>query len=149
MQKQILLDMIAQNETTCWAVFNKVTEENAEFRLNQTTASAGFIYRHVGETLNRFGFFFGIPTDVQNTTMGKADEGQGRNLEESRLLVEGGYRMLRKYVENTPDAAWHELVETPFFGTVSRARLFSHVLFHNSYHVGQIALTLKKGRDSI
>jgi hypothetical protein len=28
--------------------------------------------------------------------MGKADEGQGRNLEESRLLVEGGYSMLRK-----------------------------------------------------
>jgi hypothetical protein len=26
MQKEIFLDMIAQNETTCWAVFNKVTE---------------------------------------------------------------------------------------------------------------------------
>jgi uncharacterized damage-inducible protein DinB len=149
MQKQILLDMIAQNESTSWAVFNKVTEENADLRLNPKTASAGFIYRHIGETFNRFGFFFGIPTDVQNTTMGKADEGQGRNLEESRLLVEGGYAMLRKYVENTPDLAWQDPIETPFFGTVTRARLFSHVLFHNSYHAGQIALTLKKGAKVI
>jgi hypothetical protein len=70
--------------------------------------------------------------------MGKADEGQGRNLEESRRLVEGGYRMLRKYVENTPDAGWHELIETPFFGTVSRARLFRTFFFTIPITLGRL-----------
>jgi hypothetical protein len=44
--------------------------------LNDKTASIGFIYRHIGETMNLFGQFFGIPTDVINTTMGQTDIGQ-------------------------------------------------------------------------
>ncbi|MDO1449984.1 DinB family protein [Rhodocytophaga aerolata] len=145
MQKEVLLDMLTQNRYTCSGAFDTITQDNAHLRLNGQTASAGFIYRHVGETMNMFGLFFGIPTDVQSTTMGKPDTGQGQNVEESRQLVEQGFAMFRKYVENTPDSAWLETVETPFFGTVSRARLFSHVLFHNSHHAGQITLTLKRG----
>ena len=145
MQKEVLLDILTQNRYTCSTVFNQITQDNAHLRLNGQTASVGFIYCHVGETMNMFGLFFGIPTDVQNTTMGKTDTGQGQNVEDSRQLVEQGFAMFRKYVENTPDSAWMETVETPFFGTVSRARLFSHILFHNSHHAGQIALTLKRG----
>ena len=52
--------------------------------------------------------------------------------------------MLEQIITSTPDAAWFEPVETPFFGTVSKARLFSHILYHNSYHAGQIALTIKR-----
>jgi uncharacterized damage-inducible protein DinB len=144
-QKELLLEMIVQNQITCWAAFNNVTPENVDFRLNSNTASAGFIYRHVGETMNLFGLFFGLPVQVQNSTMGKTDEGQGHNLEESHQLIEQGYQMLQAYVESQPDSAWLETIETPFFGTVSRMRLFSHILYHNSYHAGQIGLTLKRG----
>jgi uncharacterized damage-inducible protein DinB len=45
----------------------------------------------------------------------------------------------------TPDEEWLGLIDTPFFGKVTRLRLFSHVLFHNSHHCGQISLTLSKG----
>jgi uncharacterized damage-inducible protein DinB len=147
MQKQIFLDFLLQNQTTCGSVFNKISSANAHYRLNEQAASAGFIFRHIGETLNMFGYFFGMQTDVQNTTMGKTDEGQGNDVEESRRLVEKGYQMLRSIVENTQDLAWQDLIETPFFGTVSRSRLFAHVLFHNSYHAGQIGLTLKKASN--
>jgi uncharacterized damage-inducible protein DinB len=147
MQKDIFLDMLAQNQLTVWAVFNKITPENAGFKLNGQTASAGFIYRHTAETMNRFGFFFDLPTEVQNTTMGFSDEGQGHDIDASRQLLEQGYARFEQYIENTPDAAWSELIDTPFFGPVSRVRLFSHVLFHNSYHAGQAELTLVKGGE--
>ena len=149
MQKEILLDIVTQNRSRFWTTFDKITPENAEFRLNDHTASVGFMYRHVGETMNRLGFFLGVPTDIQNTTMGQSDEGQGRDLEASRLLVEQGFDMLHTYVENTPDSAWLDPVETPFFGTISRARFFSHILNHNSYHLGQVALTLVKGKEIV
>ena len=54
--------------------------------------------------------------------------------------------MLRGLVETSLEEDWLKPVDTPFFGTVSRARLFAHVLFHNSNHAGQISLTLAKGK---
>ena len=148
MQKEVLLDFIAQNKVTCGYTFDQVSADNIDLRLNAEAASAGFIYRHVGETMNMFGYFFGLPMNIQNTTMGKKDEGQGADVAESHHLVAQGYAMLTRLVESTPDAAWQDMVETPFFGSVSKARLFAHVLYHNAYHAGQISLTLKKGKSN-
>jgi uncharacterized damage-inducible protein DinB len=89
--------------------------------------------------------FLDIPTDIKNTTMGFKDEGQGLAYTESLEMVEYGYEKLRKYVAETPEGSWTEVVETPFFGKLSKMRLFTHVLMHNSYHVGQVALTIAKG----
>lgn len=145
MQKDLLLDLIAQNQLTCWAVFNQITPANAALRLTKQAASVGFMFRHVGETLNRFGAFLGQASPVENTTMGQSDHGQGQDVPASRVLVEDGFAMLRRCVESTPEATWSESVQTPFFGPVSRGRLFAHMLFHNSYHAGQVALTIKRG----
>jgi uncharacterized damage-inducible protein DinB len=146
MEQEIFKDLLIQNQTSCSFAFNKINDENIGYRLNDQAASVGFIYRHVGGIMNMFGCFFGVPTEVQNTTMGKPDEGQGNNLEESRQLVEKGYTLLQNIIDSTPNGGWLEPVETPFFGTVSKARLFAHVLYHNSYHAGQIGLTLKRGK---
>ena len=146
MQKELLLEMLAQNKMTTLGVLNRVTAENAHFRLNAQTSSAGFIYRHTAETMNRLGNFLGVPTDVENTTMGMTDEGQGKDIEASRALIQKGYAAVQAYIEKAPADAWLEPVETPFFGTVSRMRILSHILFHNSYHSGQIGLTLKRGK---
>jgi uncharacterized damage-inducible protein DinB len=143
MQKELLGHMISQNQKTCSYSFNRVTEATASLRLNDA-ASVGFIYRHIGETMHLFCGFFGVPPEVQNTTMGKTDEGQGRDVAESRRLVEEGFAKLRGLVEAQPDEYWMGEVETPFFGTIPRIRLFSHVLFHNSHHAGQISLTLAR-----
>jgi len=147
MHKAMLGEMLAQNQVSCSFAFDRITEENTVWRSTPAAASVGFIYRHIGETMNLFGHFFGMPTEVQNTTMGQEDTGRHFDLSESRQLIGQGYRMLERLVEDTPDAAWLDAVETPFFGTVSRARLFAHVLFHTAYHAGQIGLTLSRGQS--
>ena len=145
MQKEVLLEILKQNEFTSHFSLDRVSEENAALRLNDKAASIGFIYRHIGETMNLFGQFFGVPTDVKNTTMGQTDDGQVFDVEYSRELVSRGYGVLRNLVENSDDDDWLKPVDTPFFGTVTRIRLFVHVLFHNSHHAGQISMTLAKG----
>lgn len=145
MYKEILLEIVKQNQFTSHFSFDRVTEENAALRLNDKTTTIGFIYRHVGETINLFGQFLGMSTDVQNTTIGKTDNGQGRDVKYSKELIDRGYRMLTEFVENSSEEDWLKPVETPFFGTVTRIRLFAHVLFHNSHHAGQISMTLSKG----
>ncbi len=144
MEQSLFKELLAQNIQSCSYAFDAITEENNSSKLNESAASVGFIFRHVGETMLLFGYFFGIPTEATNTTMGKQDTGQGKDLSTSRQLLEKGYALLEQIITTTSDAAWFEPVETPFFGTVSKARLFSHILYHNSYHAGQVALTIKR-----
>jgi len=145
MGTEIFKDLLAQNIISCGFSLNMVNSENVSKSLNENTASVGFIYRHIGETMLMFGYFFGKPSDIQNTTMGKQDEGQGQDYEESKKLIEKGFKLLDEIVESTPISEWSEIVQTPFFGAVSKVRLFSHILYHNSYHSGQIALAIKRG----
>ena len=146
MQRDVLLEMIKQNRHTSSFSFDLITKENAALRLNNRTASIGFIYRHIGETINLFSYFLGIPTDVRNTTMGQIDTGQHFDTGYSRELIERGYKILEDLVGASSEEDWLKPVDTPFFGTVSRVRLFAHALFHTSNHAGQISLTLAKGR---
>jgi hypothetical protein len=146
MQKDVLIEMVNQNRHTSHFSFDRITEGNAKLRLNDKAASIGFLYRHIGETMNLFGQLLGIPTDVINTTIGQIDNGQHYDIRHSRELIERGYTMLHDLAENSPEEEWLKPVDTPFFGTVSRIRLFAHVLFHTSNHAGQISLTLSKGR---
>jgi uncharacterized damage-inducible protein DinB len=145
MQKEILFNVLTQNQFTCHISFDRVSDENASLRLNDKAASISFIYRHVGETMSLFGHFFGIPTDVKNTTIGQTDNGQAFDVATSRQLISRGYDMLKELIENSAAEDWLKPVDTPFFGTVTRVRLFAHVLFHNSNHAGQISLTLARG----
>jgi uncharacterized damage-inducible protein DinB len=145
MGTEIFKDLLAQNIISCGFSLNIVNSENVSKSLNENTASVGFIYRHIGETMLMFGYFFGKPSDIQNTTMGKQDEGQGQDFEESKKLIEQGFKLLDEIIESTPISEWSEIVQTPFFGAVSKIRLFSHILYHNSYHSGQIALAIKRG----
>jgi len=145
MQKDVLLEIVKQNQYTSHFSLDKVTEQNADLRLNDKAAPIGFIYRHIAETINLFGQFFGVPTDIKNTTIGQIDTGQHYDITHSRELIERGYKTLQGIVENSSEEDWLKPVDTPFFGTVSRARLFAHALFHTSHHAGQISLTLSKG----
>lgn len=145
MGKEIFKDLLAQNILSCSFSLDMVNHENVSKKLNENTSSVGFIYRHIGETMLLFGYFFGKPSEIQNTTMGQQDEGQGKDYEQSRMLIKKGFKMLEEIIESTEISGWSEIVETPFFGAVSKAKLFSHILYHNSYHSGQIGLTIKRG----
>ena len=147
MQKELLQNMVMQNEMTCSYSFGRITEQNAVLRLAKPAASIGFIYRHIAETINLFCTFFGVTTEIQNTTMGKTDEGQGKNIHESRQLIEEGFSKLYQLIESQPDEYWLDNVDTPFFGTILRIRLFAHILFHNSHHAGQISMSLSRGSN--
>ena len=144
MIQNILREILEQNLKTCSYTFNEIKEENLSYRLNNKTATVGFIYRHIGEIMLLYGNFFGIPSRIQNTTMGQQDEGQGKNLKESKELIENGFKMLHQIIETTEEESWRDLIDTPFFGKVSKSKLFSHILFHNTYHAGRIGLTLKR-----
>lgn len=146
MEKELLQNILAQHKMTSSYSFSRISEENKNFRLNNQTSSIGFIYRHIGETMNLFTTFFGLPTEVKDTTLRQTDKGQGINIEESKLLVERGYELLSQIIESTGRENWLDMIDTPFFGKVTRIRLFSHILFHNSHHTGQISLTLSRGR---
>lgn len=146
MTKEIISEMLAQNNVTCGYTFKEITQENSPLKLNGGTASVGFIYRHIGEITHLLIQFFGIPTDVSNTTMGHEDTGATYNFEESRALVDEAYMKLERLVEDYSEHDWLENIETPFFGTISRIRLFGHILYHIAYHCGQIHLTLKRGQ---
>jgi len=143
--KAVLTEILAQCRSNCYRVYDKLTPENALLKLNDSTASIGFIFRHTGETMHMLCTFLGYETQVKNSTMSFVDEGQGMNIDESRMLVDSGFRLLESIIESSSEDSWLENVDTPFFGTVSRVRVFSHIMFHNSYHLGQIGLSLRKG----
>lgn len=146
--KDILKDMLIQNQTTNDFALKQVSATNISMRLNDSTASIGFIYRHMGETIHLFCTFFGEKTSVINSTMGFSDIGQGKTLQESRLLVESGYALLTDIIHKNKNEWWFEEIDTPFFGKINRIRLFAHILYHNSHHAGQISLTLSRGENS-
>jgi uncharacterized damage-inducible protein DinB len=145
--RAVLSEILRQNQFTTHFALDKVCKENASLKLNDKTASIGFIYRHIGETMNLFVQFLGIPTDVTNTTIGQTDNGQGADVEYSQQLISKGFVALQGLIENSADEDWLKTVDTPFFGTVTRVRLFAHALFHNAHHAGQISMTLARGSN--
>lgn len=146
MQKEILLQILEQNQTDCSHFCKSISAENMNFRLTEQTASVGFIYRHIAETTNLIGEFLGYETDVEGTTIGKKDTGIQYDLETSCVYFEKGYNTLKELVANTTDKEWLEEIDTTWFGKISRIKLFSILLFHNSHHCGQIASTILKGK---
>jgi hypothetical protein len=146
MEKQFLREILEQNRMTCSFTFKKITPENTGFRMTENSASVGFYYRHIGEIIHLLAGFLGVKSAVANTTMGETDSGQGEDPAESVEFIESGFAILEQLIEESPEGFWLETIETPFFGTITRLRLFSHILYHNSNHSGQIALILAKGR---
>jgi hypothetical protein len=76
MPKDVLREMVVQNQFTSHFCFDRVTDGNASLRLTDKAASIGFIFRHIGETMNLLAQMLGTPTDVKNTTIGQVDTGE-------------------------------------------------------------------------
>ncbi len=142
--QKLLKLMVDQNKFTCSYSFDKVNSQNHGWKLNDATSSIGFIYRHSGEIMLLLGTFLGESTEVENTTMGFSDTGQGVETEEAARLVALGYEMLYRLAGSHDEAWWHERISTPFFGEIERIKMFAHILNHNSHHAGQISLTLAR-----
>ena len=61
MIQNILREILEQNLKTCSYTFNEIKEENLSYRLNNKTATVGFIYRHIGEIMLLYGNFLESP----------------------------------------------------------------------------------------
>lgn len=146
MQKEIFIQLLEQSKMDCSGIFKDINLSNSNFRVSEKTASVGFIYRHIGESTNLLAQFFGYKTDVEGTTMGQIDLGKEYDLKTSQMLFEQAYDSLEKLVTDTTDKEWLEEIETTWFGKISRIKLFSLTLFHNSHHCGQIASAVVKGQ---
>lgn len=146
MHKEILFQMLEQNRKDCTYFCKNINAGNIDFRLTEQTASIGFIYRHIGETIHLLAQFFGYQTDVEDTTMGQSDARNEYDLKTSQDIFERGYKTLEKLVNETTENDWTEDIETPWFGKISRIKLYSIILFHNAHHCGQIASAIVKGQ---
>ena len=145
MQKEILKQMLMQNKMDCTHFCKNITSENTDYRLTPDTASVGFLFRHIGETTNLIAQFLGYETDIIGTTIGQKDTGIQYDFEASQGYFEKGYETLKKLVDNTSDSQWLEEIDTTWFGRISRIKLFSILLFHNSHHCGQISSSILHG----
>jgi hypothetical protein len=103
MQKENLLQMLEQNRKDCTYFCKNINAENIDFRLTEQTASIGFIYRHIGESIHLLAQFFGYQTDVEGTTMGQSDSGKEYDLKTSQNIFEQGYKTLEKLVNETSE----------------------------------------------
>jgi hypothetical protein len=146
MDSEILLAILEQNRTECFWFCKDINDTNSRFRLNAQTASVGFVYRHLGEVMNLATEFYGKQTAVVGSTIGKIDSGERYDVAISRQHIESGYNALGQIVRETSGHDWLTEIETSWFGKISKIKLLSTLLFHNSHHCGQISATLKKGK---
>ncbi|MBD2756889.1 DinB family protein [Spirosoma validum] len=125
----------------------KLTPANYRNRLTPETASAGFIALHTAEVMHRFAnILFDHPINIPIQTMGGvSDEGSPLNLPAVQQLVEDSFAMISDQIQHLPDAAWAETVTSPF-GELPRLQVLMFLIHHNSYHAGQLAQAVKKGR---
>jgi hypothetical protein len=89
MQTELLNEIIVQNRLTSSYSLDKITNDNKEYRLNADAASVRFIYRHIGELMNIFGHFFGVPTGINNTTMGPIFHCKRQHFRSIREVADG------------------------------------------------------------
>ena len=135
------------NKLTIMGPINKMTDETARHRLTPETASAGFIALHAGEARHRFAkMLFNYDSPVEPQAMGGvSDDGRVLELAVVHQTIESGFSVIAEQIKQTPDEQWTEIIATPF-GEIPRMGVLQFLMHHNSYHCGQIAQAIKKGK---
>lgn len=135
------------NQLTIMGPINRMTDETARYRLTPETASAGFIALHTGEAMHRFAkMIFNYDADLEAQAMGGvADDGRVLDLDRVRQTLDRGFALIAEQIKTTSDEQWTEIISTSF-GEVPRMSVLQFLMHHNSYHCGQIAQAIKKGK---
>ncbi|TAE29637.1 MAG: DinB family protein [Cytophagales bacterium] len=147
MTGQLLSNLWRINQATIMGPINKMTPETYRHRLTPETASAGFIALHTAEAMHNFArMIFGRPVDIQTRAVGGvSDTGLDIDLDELKQFVADSFAMVAEQIKQTPDEQWAEVIPTPF-GDTPRMGVLAFLMHHNSYHAGQIAQAVKKGK---
>ena len=89
---------------------------------------------------------FGREVSIETqTTKGVSDDGRMLDLAGVQQAVDDAYAMIANQIQQTADEQWAEVIPTPF-GDTPRMGVLAFLMHHNSYHAGQIAQAVKKGR---
>lgn len=147
MTTELLANLWRINQLSAAGPIQKLTPETCRNRLTPDTASAGFIALHTAESMHGFAkILFGraLTIDTQ-TTRGVSDDGRVLDLASVQRAVDDAYAMIAGHIGQATDAQWAEVIPTPF-GDTPRMGVLAFLMHHNSYHAGQIAQAVKKGR---
>lgn len=147
MTTELLSQIWLANQNAAQGPIRKLTPDNYRNRLTPETASAGFIALHTAEVLHRFAsMLFGRDVTIELQAVGGvSDEGKPLDLDTVQQLVTDSFAMIADHIPQTTDAQWAEIIPSPF-GDVSRMQGLVFLMHHNSYHAGQIAQAVKKGK---
>lgn len=147
MTQQLLSNLWRINQATTQGPINKMTPENYRNRLTPETASAGFIALHAAEAMHNFAYMiFGREVTIRTRAVGGvSDTGEPIDLDELKQFVADSYTMIAEQITTVPDEKWAEVIATPF-GDTPRLGVLAFLMHHNSYHAGQIAQAVKKGK---
>ncbi|QDK82509.1 DinB family protein [Spirosoma sp. KCTC 42546] len=148
MTTELLSQLWQMSQAASQGPIRKLTADNYRNRLTPETASAGFIALHTAESMHRmasllFGHEISIPLQA---TGGVSDEGKPLDLASIQQLVSDSFAMVAHHIQQTSDDQWAEIIPSPF-GEVPRMQVLSFLMHHNSYHAGQIAQAIKKGKE--
>lgn len=147
MTTELLANLWRINQLSAAGPIQKLTPETYRNRLTPGTASAGFIALHTAESMHGFAkILFGRELTIDpQTTRGVSDDGRVLDLASVRQAVDEAFAMVADHIRQTPDEQWAEVIPTPF-GDTPRIGVLTFLMHHNSYHAGQIAQAVKKGR---
>ena len=148
MTTALLANLWRINQVSAAGVIRKLTPDTYRNRLTPETASAGFIALHTAEAMHRFAhILFGREVTIPVQASGNVtDTGQTPDLTAVQQLVDEAYAMIAEQIAQTPDENWAEVIPSPF-GDTPRMGVLAFLMHHNSYHAGQIAQAVKKGKD--
>lgn len=148
MTTELLSQIWLTSQASTQGIIRKLTPDNYRNRLLPETASAGFIALHTAESMHRFAkMLFGRDISIQPQTIGGvSDEGKPLDLATVQQTVDDSFAMIAEQIRQTSDEQWAEIIATPF-GDVPRMQVLVFMMHHNSYHTGQIAQAIKKGRE--
>jgi len=127
-------------------VFEKVNEDNFSFKLVENTSSVGFVFLHMAETQLFFAnVFFGTPMDVVPLTLRTKDEGQVKDMEAVKEVIQKANKYIYDSIKSLPEEKWLEVVEAPF-GKLTRVQGLGALINHTQHHIGQAIQAIKKGK---
>ncbi|WP_018618349.1 DinB family protein [Spirosoma luteum] len=147
MTTQLLSQIWLANQNAAQGPIRKLTPDNYRNRLTPETASAGFIALHTAEVIHRFAsMLFGRDVTITLQAVGGvSDEGKPLDLAAVQQLVTDSFELIADHIQQVSNEQWTEVISSPF-GEVPRMQLLVFLMHHNSYHAGQIAQAIKKGK---
>ena len=147
MTTELLAKLWQINQSSVAGSLQKLTPDTYRNRLTPETASAGFIALHTAESMHRFAhILFGREVSIPTQTGGGvSDDGSPLDLPSVQQTIQEAFAVIADHIQKTTDGQWAEIIPTPF-GEVARMGALAFLMHHNSYHAGQIAQAIKKGR---